>query len=516
MNIDHNDFFRQSTIRLCGNLKIEEALREFHEYVSTYIPVNSIYLEAYISEMNAMKYIAKATASEAKKLDILLPVGVEGDLTMTEKESEFQSDDLPEIQIINDVEKDPFSKKLLKLVNEPDSSLLGMPIMIENKPIAAVVFLAEGKNRYTADHARLLSLLRQPFYIAVANAMEHEEVVKLKDLLADDNRYLSSELDKIVGDEIIGANFGLAEVMKMVRQVAAQDSPVLLLGETGVGKDVIAGAIHKLSERRGGPYISVNCGAIPDTLIDSELFGYEKGAFTGALSQKRGRFERADKGTIFLDEIGELPLPAQVRLLRVIQNHEIERVGGTKTIQLDIRIIAATNRNLQEMVEAKEFRDDLWFRLSVFPIYIPPLRERRTDIPVFLQHAIKLKSKELKLRSVPVLAKDAIESLMEYNWPGNIRELQNVVERELIINPEGPLRFNYLASNPHKKEDSSKSQKYDTDNLDEIVRRHIRSVLEKTGGKVHGKDGAAAMLGINPSTLRHRMNNLGIEYKRNK
>ena len=203
-------------------------------------------------------------------------------------------------------------------------------------------------------------------------------------------------------------------------------------------------------------------------------------------------------------------------LLRVIQNHEIERVGAPKTIKLDIRIITSTNRNLHEMVEAKEFRDDLWFRLSEFPIYIPPLRERKTDIPVFLQHAIKLKSKELKLRSVPVLAKDAIESLMEYKWPGNIRELRNVVERELIIHPEGLLQFDYLTSIHDKKDDQSKSQKNDTDNLDKMVRRHICRVLEKTNGKVHGKDGAAATLGINPSTLRNRMNNLGIHYKRNK
>jgi formate hydrogenlyase transcriptional activator len=514
MKIDYNEFFRQSTIRLCGNLKIEEALWSFFKYVSSFIPANALYLEVYISEMNAMKIFAKATAKEGIKSDILLPVGKEGNTAMEEREKEFVKDDQPAIQIINDSSKDPIGANLLKMLDEPDSSILGMPYMIENKPMAAVVFLAEGKDRYNSEHAKLLSLLRQPFLIALSNALEHEEVVKLKDLLVDDNRYLHGELNRISGEEIIGANFGLAGVMKMARQVALQNSPVLLLGETGVGKDVIASAIHKLSERRSSPFISVNCGAIPDTLIDSELFGYEKGAFTGALSQKRGRFERADKGTIFLDEIGELPLLAQVRLLKVIQNHEIERVGGTKTIKLDIRIIAATNRNLQEMVESNEFREDLWFRLSVFPIYIPPLRDRKSDIPAFLEHSIKVKSKELKLRTVPILAEDAIENLMEYKWPGNIRELQNVVERELIINPEGPLNFNYLTSTLHKKGRTSKSHKKETDNLDEMVVVHILEVLTKTNGKIHGKDGAAALLGINPNTLRNRMNKLGIEYGR--
>ena len=205
-----------------------------------------------------------------------------------------------------------------------------------------------------------------------------------------------------------------------------------------------------------------------------------------------------------------------MKLLRVIQNHEIERVGGTKTIKLDIRIIAATNRNLQEMVESNEFREDLWFRLSVFPIHILPLRDRKSDIPAFLQHSLKVKSKELKLRSVPILAKDAIESLMEYNWPGNIRELQNVVERELILNPEGPLTFDYLDSSSRIKGNSRKSQKMETDDLDELVSNHIREVLAKVNGKIHGKDGAAALLGINPSTLRNRMNKLGIEFGKKK
>ena len=277
---------------------------------------------------------------------------------------------------------------------------------------------------------------------------------------------------------------------------------------------MIANFIHYSSARSDGPFISVNCGAIPDTLIDSELFGHEKGAFTGALSQKRGRFERANKGTIFLDEIGELLLQAQVRLLKVLQSKEIERVGGVKTISLDIRIIAATNRDLEDMVKNNLFREDLWFQLNVFPILIPPLRERRSDIPELLQYFIGLKARELKLPHIPSLAAGAIEPLMEYHWPGNVRELQNVIERTLILNPSGPLTFEHLNLKHPGKSLELREEGKETDNIDEVLSRHIRRVLSRTKGKVNGPDGAAALLGINPSTLRNRMRKLGIDYGR--
>jgi transcriptional regulator with GAF, ATPase, and Fis domain len=340
-------------------------------------------------------------------------------------------------------------------------------------------------------------------------------VLRLKDLLADDNRYLHRELRRLSGDEIIGADFGLKTVMEMVRQVASLASPVLLLGETGVGKDVIANAIHYSSPRREGPLVKVNCGAIPETLLDSELFGHEKGAFTGALSQRRGRFERADHGTIFLDEIGELPPQAQVRMLRVLQYKEIERVGGTSPIPVDIRLIAATNRNLEEMVKVKQFREDLWFRLNVFPIHIPPLRERKEDIPALVRHFGDRKSRELRLPAPPPLARGVIDRLMAYPWPGNVRELENVMERALILGKGEPLTFDDLTGG--RLDDKSKIPSGLQDEileLDEVVSRHIRRVLERVNGKVHGKGGAAEVLGINPSTLRNRMNQLGIPYGR--
>jgi transcriptional regulator with GAF, ATPase, and Fis domain len=348
----------------------------------------------------------------------------------------------------------------------------------------------------------------------MSNALKHQEVLKLKDLLADENRYLHDELQRLSGDEIIGADFGLKGVLDLVHQVAPLASPVLLLGETGTGKEVIASAIHRASPRRDNPFIRVNCGAIPETLMDSELFGHEKGAFTGALSQKRGRFERAHDGTIFLDEIGELPPEAQVRLLRVLQEKEIERVGGTESLSVDIRVIAATHRDLPHMIAQGTFREDLYFRLKVFPINIPPLRERRGDIPALVQHFLHKKASEMKLGYEPTLTASALERLMAYDWPGNVRELENAVERALILNQGKPLTFADLDVSPHPFPDSAERED-ELLTLDQVMDNHIRNILKMTGGKVEGKGGAAELLGLNPGTLRHRMRKLGIPFGRN-
>ncbi|MDM8535826.1 sigma 54-interacting transcriptional regulator [Desulfobacterales bacterium HSG17] len=331
----------------------------------------------------------------------------------------------------------------------------------------------------------------------------------------EENRFLKRELYRLSGDKIIGAEFGLKDIMEKATMASSVESPVLLLGETGVGKDIIANYIHYASSRQKESFITVNCGAIPDELIDSELFGHEKGAFTGAISQKQGRFERADKGTIFLDEIGELPLPAQVRLLRVLQNMEIERVGGTKIIPLDIRIIAATNRNLEEMVKNKMFREDLWFRLNVFPLLIPPLRLRIEDIPALTQHFIERKKKELKLSDEPSLAIGAIDTLMAYDWPGNVRELENVIERAIILHRNNPLRFNDLGlSTVEAVSVTSAPAKSENLKLDELIKTHIKHVLKLTNGKIHGPGGAGEVLKVNPDTLRYRMRKLGIPFRK--
>jgi transcriptional regulator with GAF, ATPase, and Fis domain len=340
-------------------------------------------------------------------------------------------------------------------------------------------------------------------------------VLRLRDRLADDNRYLNRELLRISGDEIVGADFGLRDVMRKIRQVAPTESPVLLSGETGVGKDVIANAIHLGSPRRDGPFIAVNCGAIPDSLLDSELFGHEKGAFTGALATKRGRFERADGGTILLDEIGEMPLEAQVRLLRVLQNHEIERVGGTERIPVDIRVIAATNKNLKGMVENGRFREDLWFRLNVFPIVVPPLRDRVSDIPALVKHFVERKAAELKFAESPTLAPGAIDNLRTYHWPGNVRELENLIERSMILHRGEPLRFDDLGT-PQQPTPVPQPLEERPLDLDSVTALHVRRVLEMTGGKIHGPGGAGELLGINPNTLRSKMKRLGIPFPKSR
>jgi len=377
------------------------------------------------------------------------------------------------------------------------------------------------KDQYTSEHARLLSLLHDPFAIAMSNALKHEEVLNFKDMLADDVEYLHQELLRISGDELVGKDGGLKGVMEMVRQVGPLNNPVLLLGETGVGKEAIANAIHYSSPRKDGPFIKVNCGAIPETLLDSELFGHVKGAFTGAIAKKRGRFERAHRGTILLDEIGELPLPAQVRLLRVLQSKQIERVGGSTSITVDVRIISATHRHLEDMVGSGEFREDLWYRLNVFPIMIPPLRQRKEDVPALVHHFIERKSKELKFHSVPTFAPGAIDRLKSYHWPGNVRELENVIERVLIQNrgqnKDNPLMFERSAF--LQKEDEPRilaGNDSEIIPLDEAVSIHIQRALKVTNGKIEGAGGTAELLGINPSTLRSRMKKMGIPYNRGK
>lgn len=508
--MDKAEFFKEATLRICSNLEIEKALYSTLLYLKEAMPVDRIYIEYYDSDFNSMRTIAIVTEEGGQKVDMLTPLS---QMAIAEAKEKFHSRS-PRVYFFEDPQKEKVAEEMLKFHNIQASSLMVLPLQSVGQVIGTVVLCSEGDERFCHEHTDLLLMLREPFSIAISNTLRHREVVKLKDLLADDNKYLHRELRLLTENEIVGANFGLKEVMDKARLVAALDSPVLLLGETGVGKDVIASAIHFSSLRKKGPFIKVNCGAIPESLIDSELFGHEKGAFTGAVSQLRGRFERAQSGTIYLDEIGELPLHAQVRLLRVLQDKEIERVGGNKSISLDIRIIAATNRNLEEMVKLGQFREDLWFRLNVFQIWIPPLRQRKADIPALLNHFILQKSTEFKLPDIPGVAPSQVELLMEYDWPGNVRELQNLVERALILNPSGPLTFESSNIKSQEAAQTNIPEEKVVEKLDTVVSRHIQFALAQSKGKIHGAGGAAEMLGINPNTLRSRMDKLGIQFQK--
>jgi len=356
----------------------------------------------------------------------------------------------------------------------------------------------------------------EPFSIALANALAHEAGLRYRDILLDDKRFLNRELHTPSAEEIIGGNSGLRNVVEMVRQVAPLNNTVLLLGETGTGKELIANMIHFSSPRKDGPFIKVNCGAIPENPIDSELFGHERGAFSGAVAEIRGRFNRADGRTIFLDEIGELPMQAQVRLLRVLQNRVVERVGGTRGIPVNIRVIAATHRNLENMIAENHFREDLWFRLKGFPLIIPPLRGRREDVPALIRHFTVQKSRELGRGMPPAIAPGALKRLMDYHWPGNVRELENVVERELIQHREGQLNFEGLFPPKGESQGRKDGPSYPPLKLDKAMAAHIVQVLHRSNGKIHGPGGAAELLGVNPNTLRWRIDKLGISYRRTK
>jgi transcriptional regulator with GAF, ATPase, and Fis domain len=424
-----------------------------------------------------------------------------------------------EVKILDRLELHPGAWILFHDLNLSTTSAVYMNLVIEGKLLGSIVFLAEGKGAFKKSHARLVAQLREPFNIAVSNTLRYREVIKLKEMVDAENQDLTRELRYKTADEIVGADSGLKEVMEMVRLVAPITSPVLLLGETGVGKEVIANAIHYASTRKGRPLVTVNCGAIPESLMDSELFGHEKGAFTGAIAQKKGRFERADKGSIFLDEVAELPPSVQVRLLRVLQNREIERVGGSETISVDIRIIAATHRNLEEMVRIGKFREDLFFRLNIFPVMIPPLRHRQEDIPALIHHFIEKKSKELKIHTPLPMSSVALERLKDYRWPGNVRELENLVERDLINSrsPNGnhTLTFEHFQWSENFQEAWMLSERNNPLlTLDEAMSKHIHMALGLTKGKIYGPDGAAVRLRINPNTLRSRMKKLGITFNK--
>jgi PAS domain S-box-containing protein len=318
--------------------------------------------------------------------------------------------------------------------------------------------------------------------------------------------YLEEELEfSHQFDEIVGESFGLKRVLKQVEDVAATDATVLILGETGTGKELIARAIHRLSPRRDRGFIKLNCSAIPSGLLESELFGHEKGAFTGAIAQKIGRLELAHQGTFFLDEIGDLPLELQPKILRALQEKEFERVGGTRTIPVNVRLVAATNRDLTKMVNAGQFRSDLYYRLRVFPVTIPPLRERRDDIPVLVRYFLSSHSKRMG-RHIETIPAETMRALVNWRWPGNVRELENFIERSVILSP-GPVLSAPLAELETIEEPAASADA----NLEATEREHILRVLRKCKGMIGGPNGAAERLGLKRTTLNSKMKKLGIQ-----
>ncbi|MGQ0794538.1 MAG: sigma-54 interaction domain-containing protein [Deltaproteobacteria bacterium] len=359
----------------------------------------------------------------------------------------------------------------------------------------------------------LLEIVARQIEVAINNVRKAEalrvaliEVQRLKSRLEAENIYLQEEVKTEYNfEEIIGQSEALRRALKTVEQVAPTDATILLLGETGTGKELLARAVHNIGPRKDRPLVKVNCGAISAGLVESELFGHEKGAFTGAIQRRIGRFELADGGTIFLDEVGELSQETQIKLLRVLQEGEFERVGSSKPIRVDVRIIAATNRDLDAAVKDGSFRADLFYRLNVVPIDVPPLRERKSDIPLLVNCFIAKAAKKLN-KHVNAVSKETMSRFINYHWPGNIRELQNVIERAVVIAEREEIHVD-----PSLLRQQEASQLETHESLESMERAHILRVLERTDWVIEGKNGDASVLDINPNTLRSRMQKLGIK-----
>jgi len=363
------------------------------------------------------------------------------------------------------------------------------------------------EDAFTEDDVELLTQVANQVAIAVDNALAFNQIAALQSKLAEEKLYLEDEIrTEHDFEEIVGESEALKRVLKKVETVAPTDSTVLIQGETGTGKEVIARAIHNLSRRRDATFVKINCAAIPSGLLESELFGHEKGAFTGAITQKIGRFELAHRGTLFLDEIGDIPLELQPKLLRVLQEREFERLGSTRTTRVDVRLVAATNRDLAQMVENREFRSDLYYRVNVFPLVVPPLRERPEDIPALVRYFAQKYARRMN-KSIETIPTEAMQALQQSQWPGNVRELENLIERAVILS-EGPVLRVPLAELKPAAEASATASNVAT--LEAAEREHILRALRETHGVIGGPRGAAALLGMKRTTLQSRMRKLGI------
>jgi len=381
-----------------------------------------------------------------------------------------------------------------------------LPLVTREQVLGLLTLSKREETGYTKDEVDFLMQVSSQVAIAIENALVRGELRKLKDNFGEERAYLEDEIHSELNfEEIVGKSPALQRVLRQVEVVAPTDSGVLIQGETGTGKELIARAIHNLSARRDRPFVKLNCAAIPSGLLESELFGHEKGAFTGAIMRKAGRFEVADKGTLFLDEVGDIPLELQPKLLRVLQEHEFERLGSTRTQQVDVRVIAATHRELKQMVEAGQFRSDLYYRLHVFPLSIPPLRERREDIPMLVRHYVDKYARRMN-RRIETVASGAMEALASYTWPGNVRELQNFIERAVILSPGTALRPPLAElKQPTAQECDSKLS-----TLEEAEREHVLRALRESKWVIGGPNGAAARLGMKRTTLAYRIRKLNI------
>jgi formate hydrogenlyase transcriptional activator len=382
-----------------------------------------------------------------------------------------------------------------------------LPLIRCKRVLGVLCLVRLERNAFTHEDIEFLSQIAGQVAIAIDNALAYRKITELSDKLTQEKLYLEDEIRSEMNfEEIVGDSAVLKQVLRQVEAVAPTESAVLIYGETGTGKELIARAVHKLSQRYSNAFVKLNCAAIPTGLLESELFGHEKGAFTGAIAQRTGRFELASQGTIFLDEVGEIPLELQPKLLRVLQEREFERLGSSRTLRTNARLIAATNRDLRVMVDEQRFRSDLFYRLNVFPIQVPPLRERPEDIPFLVRHFAQHFARNMK-KQIDTISSETMNALVHYSWPGNIRELQNIIERAVILSKGSTLKVPLSDLKPRTSE---RGHMDGATTLEEVERRHILAVLEQSHWVVSGPNGAAARLGIKRPTLQFRMQKLGI------
>ena len=383
-----------------------------------------------------------------------------------------------------------------------------VPLIAHGHALGALSVVSLHEDAFNEEDAKLLEQCSGQIALAVANALAVRDLEALKNKLAQEKLYLEDEIrSEFNFDEIVGHSPALREVLQLVETVAGSDSTVLLLGETGTGKELIARAVHDHSRRKSRTFVKLNCAAIPTGLLESELFGHEKGAFTGAIAQKVGRLELADQGTLFLDEVGDIPIEIQPKLLRALQEREFERLGGTHTKKVNVRLVAATNRNLEKMIEERQFRNDLYYRLKVFPIRIPPLRERKEDIPLLVRYFAEKFARQMQ-KSIDSIPAEAMARLQAWQWPGNVRELENLIERSVILSTGATLQVPLSEVTPSAA--VAVPAVPSASSLEATDREHIIKVLRETRGVLAGPNGAASRLGLKRTTLQYKMKKLGI------
>jgi len=525
---------QKSEERLRKSEQRQHSLLEINNAIITNLTRDALFASAYVAIRRVVSFDRAAFLLYQPESNNLKLLSMEG-----EDDSEFfrvgKEYDLEESRISawvlehqavarrGDLKREQQSANEKRLVaDENIQSYCVVPLVSMGQSIGTFAVWSETQNRYSESDAELLREVANQVALAIANMKSYEEIASLKARLEKENVYLQEEIRTEHNfEEIIGDSPSLRALLRRVDQVAPTDSTVLIYGETGTGKELIARAIHDRSNRKNRPLVKVNCSAISAGLVESELFGHVKGAFTGAFERRIGRFELADGGTIFLDEVGELPLDTQVKLLRVLQEREFEPVGSNRSVRVDVRIICATNRNLEASIKAGTFRSDLYYRLNVFPLEVPPLRERRLDVEQLAKFFISRYARNLG-KKITGISDSATQKLLSYSWPGNIRELQNVIERALILST-GPIldletELTTVSSSPVPSEQPLEvppvlldADQSPMKTLNEVEREHILAVLQQTHGVIDGSNGAAKTLGMHPNTLRHRMEKLGIK-----